>query len=253
MPRTIVAGNWKMHKTAAETRAFLDAFLAEAPSFPPSVTVVIAPPFTALAAAHDMLQKTDRVALGAQNVHWELQGAYTGDISVPMLLERGVTYVIVGHSERRAYFNELDRTVNLKVKTLLARGITPIVAVGETLEERDAGQTDARVVSQTREALDGLSDADVCRVVMAYEPIWAIGTGHNCDAAEADRVMGAIRACIPALRDVPILYGGSMKADNVAGYMQQPNINGGLVGGASLDPVTFATLVRNTNPSTSSG
>ena len=172
--------------------------------------------------------------------------AYTGDISVPMLLEHGVQYVIIGHSERRAYFNELDRTVNLKVKTALAHGMTPIVAVGETLEERDAGRTDERVISQTREALDAVSDADIERIVMAYEPIWAIGTGHNCDPAEANRVMAAIRHCIPALATVPILYGGSMKPENVASYMAQPNINGGLVGGASLDAAGFATLIRNT-------
>ena len=245
MPKTIVAGNWKMHKTAAETRAFLESFLPAAATFPKNVAVVIAPPFTALGAAHEMLASTG-IALGAQNVHWELQGAYTGDISVPMLLEHGVQYVIIGHSERRAYFNELDRTVNLKVKTALAHGMTPIVAVGETLEERDAGCTDERVISQTREALDAVSDADIERIVMAYEPIWAIGTGHNCDPSEANRVMAAIRHCVPALATVPILYGGSMKPENVASYMAQPNINGGLVGGASLDAAGFATLIRNT-------
>lgn len=245
MPRTIVAGNWKMHKTGAETRAFFDAFLPEVATCPSDVTVVVAPPFTALGAAHGILSGQSRVALGAQNVHWELQGAYTGDVSVPMLQEHGVAYVIVGHSERRAYFNEVDRTVNLKVKTLLAHGMTPIVAVGETLEERQEGRTDERVISQTREALDSLDDGDVARVVMAYEPIWAIGTGHNCDPAEANRVMAAIRHCVPALAGVPILYGGSMKPENVASYMAQPNINGGLVGGASLDAAGFATLIRN--------
>lgn len=245
MPRAIVAGNWKMHKTAAETRAFFDAFLPHVASLPDQVTIVVAPPFTALAAAHAALQGQPRVSLGAQNVHWELQGACTGDISVPMLAEHGVTYVIVGHSERRANANELDRTVNLKVKTLLAHGMTPIVAVGETLDEREAGRTDDRVISQTREALDGLSDGDVARVVMAYEPIWAIGTGRNCDPVEAARVMSAIRGCVPALADVPILYGGSMKPENVAQYMEHSTINGGLVGGASLDAGGFATLIRN--------
>lgn len=244
MPRTVIAGNWKMHKTAAEARAFFQAFLPQAATFPAEIDVVVAPPFTALAAAHHGLHDTP-VALGAQNVHWEPQGAYTGEISIPMLQEFGVAYVIVGHSERREYFSELDSTVNLKIKALLSNGMTPIVAVGETLQERQDGRTDERVISQTQIALEGLDDDDVHRIVMAYEPIWAIGTGHNCDPAEADRVMGHIRSCVPALRDVPILYGGSMKPENVASYMAQFNINGGLVGGASLDPNGFATLIRN--------
>jgi len=244
MPRTIVAGNWKMHKTAAQTRAFLEAFLPLAAQIPSRIDVVIAPPFTALPAAHEILRRHTRVALGAQNVHWELQGAFTGEISVPMLQEFGVRYVIVGHSERRTFFNELDRTVNLKVKTLLAHDMTPIVAVGETSQERQAGQTDRRVVSQTVAALDGLDASEVARVVMAYEPIWAIGTGANCDPVEANRLMGEIRASVQGLSDVPILYGGSMKPENVASYAEQPEINGGLVGGASLDPDGFATLIE---------
>ena len=245
MPRTIIAGNWKMHKTGADTRAFLDAFLPQTTSFPKNVEVVIAPPFTALAAAHEILAGRSDVSLGAQNVHWQPQGAFTGEISVPMLVEHGVTHVIVGHSERRAFFNELDRTVNLKVRALLEQGLTPIIAVGETLGEREDGMADKRVIAQTREALDDVSEADIKSVVIAYEPIWAIGTGQNCDWYEANRVMGVIRASVPALADVPILYGGSMNADNVAQYMVQPNINGGLVGGASLNPDAFATLIRN--------
>lgn len=245
MPRTIIAGNWKMHKTAAETRAFFDAFLPEPPGFAKTIDIVVAPPFTALAAAHEVLSTRSDVALGAQNVHWDDQGAFTGEISVPMLMEHGVSYVIVGHSERRAFFNELDRTVNLKVKAVLAHGLTPIIAVGEALGERESNMTDGRVIAQTRLALDGLSDTDVERVVMAYEPIWAIGTGENCDAAEANRVMSVIRASVSALETVPILYGGSMKAENVATYMRQPHINGGLVGGASLDPAGFTTLIHN--------
>ncbi len=245
MPRTVIAGNWKMHKTAAETRAFIEAFVPLVADVSPEIEIAIAPPFTALAAAREALAADTRVRLGAQNVHWEPQGAYTGEISISMLQEHGVSHVIVGHSERRAYCNELDSTVNLKVRALLAHGLTPIVAVGETLDERNAGETDARVTAQTRAALDGLDDAQIARLVLAYEPIWAIGTGHNCDPAEAGRVMEAIRGCSPALADVPLLYGGSMKAENVAAYMAHAHINGGLVGGASLDPAAFATLVRN--------
>ena len=247
MPRRLIAGNWKMHKTAAETLSFFDVFLPLVSSFPDDVDVVIAPPFTALAAAAERLRGQTRIALGAQTVHWELQGAFTGEVSVPMLVEHGVRYVIVGHSERRAYFAETDLTINLKVKVSLAHGITPIVAVGETLDERDAGITDERVVTQVRAALKGVSPVQLSRVVIAYEPIWAIGTGQNCDAAEANRVMGVIRGSIEGLESVPILYGGSMKADNVAVYAQQEHINGGLVGGASLDAASFATLIRNLN------
>lgn len=233
-----------MHKTGAETAAFLDVFLPLSASFPADVDVAIAPPFTALGAAAERLRGHNRVGLGAQNVHWELQGAYTGEISAPMLAEHGVTYVIVGHSERRAQCNEVDLTCNLKVKTLLAHGFTPILAVGETFEERNTGSTDARIASQMHSGLKGLSEADVARIVLAYEPVWAIGTGQNCDPVEADRVMGNMRACVEGLRNVPILYGGSMKPENVASYMAHANVNGGLVGGASLDPTAFAALVR---------
>jgi triosephosphate isomerase len=186
-----------------------------------------------------------RIALGAQTMHWEDQGAFTGEVSPPMLLEHGVSYVIIGHSERRAYCNEIDRTINLKVAAALRHGLTPIVAVGETLDEREAGEADQRVAGQTHAALEGLADDQIREVVIAYEPIWAIGTGKNCDPAEANRIMGRIRSHIPALHDAPILYGGSMKADNVAAYMAQEHINGGLIGGASLEPAAFATLIRN--------
>jgi triosephosphate isomerase len=244
MPRSIVAGNWKMHKTSRETGAFLDAFLPRVPSLPATVEIVIAPPFTALALASGRLSGS-RVALGAQTMHWELQGAYTGEVSAPMLLEFGVQYVILGHSERRAYCNETDRTVNLKVSTALAQGLTPIVAVGETEAERAAQRTDERVISQVRAALENVAPGTYDRIVLAYEPIWAIGTGKNCEPAEADRVMGVIRRCLPGLEETPILYGGSMKAENVATYMAQPNVNGGLVGGASLDAAGFAALIEN--------
>jgi triosephosphate isomerase len=174
-----------------------------------------------------------------------LQGAFTGEISAPMLREFGVAYVILGHSERRARCNETDRTVNLKVHTALEQSLVPIVAVGETLEERKAGKTDERVVAQTRAAFDGVSRSVLAGVVSAYEPIWAIGTGENCDPDEADRVMALIRSCVGGLDATPILYGGSMNAENVAAYVARPNVNGGLVGGASLDANGFAALIAS--------
>lgn len=240
--RRIAAGNWKMHKTAAETAAFFEVFLPKVASLPDSVEIVVAPPFTSIPEAAGLLRGT-RVRLGAQTMHWELAGAFTGEISAPMLLEFGVTHVILGHSERRAYFGETDRTVNRKVKTALELALTPIVAVGETLEERRAGMTDARVIAQTRAAFDGVARSELAKVVLAYEPIWAIGTGENCDASEADRVMAAIRASLDGLQGTPILYGGSVTPANVASYVALPNINGGLVGGASLEPDGFASLI----------
>ena len=246
--RTVVAGNWKMNETAGQASELVAAFaprvgevLAGANG---GIDVVVAPPFTALAAVAPALARTGRVALGAQNMHWDLSGAFTGEISAPMLLDLGVTYVILGHSERRQYFGETDEAVNRKVKTALAQGLHPIVAVGETLGEREDGRTRDRGVTQTRAALDGLNEDEIARLILAYEPIWAIGTGKNCDAAEADGVMAGIRACHGALRDVPILYGGSVKPDNFAAYLAQPNVDGGLIGGASLDANAFVELVR---------
>lgn len=242
--KTILAGNWKMHKTPSETAAFFATFLAQAPDVGANVEIVVAPPFTSLLVASDYLRNRS-VKLGAQTMHWELQGAFTGEISAPMLLACGVSYVILGHSERRAYCDETDRTVNLKVHTALAQGLTPIVAVGETQAQRESGETDTHVVMQIQAAFAGVAREDLAQVVIAYEPIWAIGTGKNCDPAEADRVMALIRGAISGLTDVPILYGGSMNASNVAAYMERPNVNGGLIGGASLDPNGFAQLIRN--------
>jgi triosephosphate isomerase len=242
--KTILAGNWKMHKTPPETAAFFATFLAQLPDAGADAEIVVAPPFTSLPIASEYLRDSS-VKLGAQTMHWELQGAFTGEISASMLLACGVSYVILGHSERRAYCDETDRTVNLKVQTALAQDITPIVAVGETAEQRHAGETDTRVVGQIQAAFAGVAHENLRRVVVAYEPIWAIGTGKNCDPAEADRVMALMRNAVEGLAGVPILYGGSMNASNVAAYMECPNINGGLIGGASLDPTGFAQLIKN--------
>jgi triosephosphate isomerase (TIM) len=242
--RVILTGNWKMHKTAPETAAFFEAFLPQLDGIPVDIEIVVAPPFTSLALAGDLLRGT-RVRLGAQTMHWELQGPFTGEVSAPMLRALGVTHAILGHSERRACCGETDHTVNLKVHTALSQGLTPIVAVGETLEERRAGATDERVAHQTRAAFKEVDPANLVRAAIAYEPIWAIGTGENCLAAEANRVMAVIRSSIGGLAKTPILYGGSMTAENVAAYLEQPHIDGGLVGGASLDPDGFATLIAN--------
>lgn len=235
-----------MHKTNAEAAAFVERFMQRASAIPENVEVVICPPFTALhtvAASLDAAQgKNGRVKLGAQNMHWQPSGAFTGEISAAMLLEIGVRYVIVGHSERRQYFGETDETVRLKTAAALENGLTPIVAVGESLEVRQAGKAREHVTAQTQAALQGLSDEQIAKVVLAYEPIWAIGTGHNCDPNDANEIMQAIRSCSGALQDVQILYGGSVKPENIASYTAQSEIDGGLVGGASLDPDSFASL-----------
>jgi triosephosphate isomerase (TIM) len=239
--RPLIAGNWKMHKTVAETRAFVADVRARRLPLD-EVDAVICPPFTALCAAHEALAGT-RIGLGAQNVGWAEQGAFTGEISPAMLVECGVGWVVIGHSERRALFGELDERVNEKARAALAHGITPVVAVGETAEERAAGRTRDKVLSQVRAAFDGVPTEEVRRAVVAYEPIWAIGTGNACSPEEADAVMGEIRTAVPGLEDCRLLYGGSMTPDNVASFLRRPNVDGGLVGGASLQPASFAALL----------
>ena len=237
-----------MFKTTAEASAYIERFVDLAASVPQNVDLVLCPPFTALGAVRDALRATQgndgRIKLGAQNMHWEAEGAFTGEISAPMLLDFGVRYVILGHSERRQYFGETDEYVRRKTVAALRAGLTPIVAVGESLELREAGKTQTHVVGQVTAALAGLSIEELSGVVIAYEPIWAIGTGKNCDPKDANAVMRAIRGCMPGLEDVPILYGGSVKPENIAQYTAQPDIDGGLVGGASLSPDGFATLAK---------
>ncbi len=249
MRRRLCAANWKMYKTNAEAAAFVERFIQRASAIPENVDLVLCPPFTALhtvAASVSAGQGPQgRVKLGAQNMHWEQQGAFTGEISAPMLLEIGVQYVILGHSERRQYFGETDEMVRLKTATALAAGFTPIVAVGESLQLRREGATQEHVLFQVRAALEGIPLEDLRKVVIAYEPIWAIGTGENCDAVDANTIMHAIRGCLSGLEEVPILYGGSVKPENIAAYTAQPDIDGGLVGGASLDPDAFAALAAS--------
>ncbi|MEO6913704.1 MAG: triose-phosphate isomerase [Candidatus Baltobacteraceae bacterium] len=243
--RSIIVGNWKMYKTTHAAASFVDEFLALLTDVPTEVEIVLCPPFTALATVDERIRGT-RVALGAQNMYWVDEGAFTGEISPPMLADLGVAFVILGHSERRQYFGETDQNVNLKVRAALTHGITPIIAVGESLAERNTGQTRACVETQTRGALSGLAADAVSRVVMAYEPVWAIGTGENCDPECANDVMAQIRACVTGLASVPILYGGSVKPENLQTYIAHSDCNGGLVGGASLDPISFARLAKET-------
>jgi triosephosphate isomerase len=247
--RRICAGNWKMHKTGAETAAFFEAFLPLARELPNQVEIVVCPPFTALASGTSVLRQAQddertRIKLGAQNVHWAASGAYTGEISAAMLLEFGVEYVIVGHSERRQYFGETDEQVRMRTAAALQAGITPIVAVGETLDIRQAGNAEPHVVAQIRAALTGLDVTALQNIAIAYEPVWAIGTGQNCDPSAADAIMGAIRSSMEGLEDTPILYGGSVKPENIAQYCRMPQIDGALVGGASLEPQSFAAIAK---------
>jgi triosephosphate isomerase len=229
-----------MHKTIAETRAFVADVRARA--LPPEVDAVICPPYTALCAAGEALAGST-LELGAQNVGWADAGAFTGEIAPAMLVECGVAWVVIGHSERRALFGELDERVNEKALAALAHGITPIVAVGETEAEHAAGRARDKVCEQVRAAFAGMPPAHVARCVVAYEPIWAIGTGHADTPDGANAIMGEIRTAVDGLADCRLLYGGSMKPENVTAFVQQPNIDGGLVGGASLDPASFAALL----------
>jgi triosephosphate isomerase len=241
--KNLVVGNWKMFKTPAEAVHFVAELQALAPE-PGDADAVICPPFVALPAAGAALEG-GAVGLGAQTMHWADTGPYTGEISPPMLVACGVKWVILGHSERRAYCAEIDTTINKKIPAALAHGITPIVAVGETDEEHQAGRARERVIAQIQAAFTGISEADVTRCVVAYEPIWAIGTGNVDSPENANAIMGAIRSAVPGLAKTRLLYGGSVKPDNIAALVGQENINGALVGGASLDPKSFAALLRN--------
>jgi triosephosphate isomerase len=237
--KIVIAGNWKMHKTQRESSEFLQGFMGELEQTPQEREVVLCAPFTALGVMSKSLHN-NRVQLGAQNIHWEDTGAYTGEISGPMLVEMGVRYVIVGHSERRQYFGETDETVNQRLLAAQRHGLTPILCVGETKEQRDAGAMETVITNQIAK---DLVEVNQQQLVIAYEPIWAIGTGETCEATEANRVIGLIRSQLKEA-DVPIQYGGSVKPNNIDEIMAQPEIDGALVGGASLKPDSFARLVN---------
>jgi triosephosphate isomerase (TIM) len=237
--KIVIAGNWKMFKTQADSQEFLKGFLPNLEETPQDREVVLCVPFTDLTALSQNLHGS-LVQLGAQNVHWEESGAYTGEISGPMLTEIGVRYVIVGHSERRQYFGETNQTVNLRLKAAQKYGLIPILCVGETKQQRDAKQTESLIIHQLKE---GLVDVNQDKLVIAYEPIWAIGTGDTCETKEANGVIGLIRSQLTN-PDVPIQYGGSVKPDNIDKIMAQPEIDGALVGGASLEAASFARIVN---------
>jgi triosephosphate isomerase (TIM) len=243
-----MAGNWKMYKTPAETTAFFEEFrplVAQSQH----CEIVICPPFTDLAAAVEGARGT-RIAVGAQNIGWTKEGAFTGEVSGPMIRAAGATHVIVGHSERRQYFGETDETVLMRTRAALQSGLTPIVCVGERLEEREAQCTDEVLTRQCQKGIAGLTPEQFARIVIAYEPVWAIGTGKTATpeiAADAHRTLrGQARARYgkEAGDAVRILYGGSVKPDNVRSLMAQPEIDGVLVGGASLNAVSFASIVN---------
>ncbi len=246
--RPLIAGNWKMHTTIEEGVALV-VRLRELLRGVEDVEVVVAPPFTSLYHLHFLLADSP-IGLAAQDVFWEDSGAYTGEVSARMLKDVGCSYVIVGHSERRRYFNEDDEAVNRKVVALLREGLKPIVCVGETLEEREADRTLDVVTSQVKGALAGIGPAGIKDVVVAYEPVWAIGTGKNATPEEAERVHNTIRELlcdqfgIEAVEPVRIIYGGSVKPSNIDSLMAQPNIDGALVGGASLKAEDFARIVK---------
>ncbi|MDM9381663.1 triose-phosphate isomerase [Chlorogloeopsis sp. ULAP01] len=239
MRKIVIAGNWKMFKTQAESQEFLTGFLPTLEETPQDREVVLCVPFTDLNVLSKSLHGS-RVQLGAQNVHWEDSGAYTGEISGLMLQEIGVRYVVVGHSERRQYFGETDQTVNWRLKAAQRNGLIPILCVGETKQQRDAGETEALITSQLEK---DLVDVDQSNLVIAYEPIWAIGTGDTCEVTEANRVIGLIRSQLKN-PTVTIQYGGSVKPNNIDEIMAQPEIDGVLVGGASLEPDSFARIVN---------
>jgi triosephosphate isomerase len=243
---SLIAGNWKMHKTTAETRVLIAALRA-AP-LPDGVEVVVCPPFTALAAAAEVLIGS-ALHLGAQDVFWETQGAFTGEISPLMLVDLGCRYVIVGHSERRQWFGDTDDTVSRKVHAAFAAGLIPITCVGERLEEREAEQTTQVVTRQITAAVAGLSADQLAAAVIAYEPVWAIGTGRSASGEDAARVIGLIRFLLAerhraAAGQTRILYGGSVTAENIGQFMRHADIDGALVGGASLDAAKFAGIIR---------
>ncbi len=252
MRRPIVAGNWKMNKTAREAVAFVEELRPLVEGECTACDVVLCPPLTSLGATHAALAGSP-IGVGAQNMHWEAEGAYTGDVSPAMILTSGCTYVILGHSERRQYAFETDEQVNRKLAAALATDLTPIVCVGESLAEREAERVEEVVIGQVRAGLEGVDTARAAEIVLAYEPVWAIGTGKTATAAQAEEVHALIRSFLlqrfgsEVAGQMRIQYGGSVKPDNAVELFSQKNIDGGLIGGAALQAESFAAIVKAAN------
>jgi triosephosphate isomerase len=249
MRRYLMAGNWKMHKTVAEAVELAIAIRAGLEARPPDLDVVVCPPFTALQAVGQVL-KGSRITLGAQNMHWEREGAFTGEISPVMLKDVGCSFVILGHSERRHIFGEADEGIGNKVRAAVAHGLTPLICVGETLSERESGRTLEVVERQVERALRHLGAAEAARIVISYEPVWAIGTGRAATPLQAQEVQSFIRKRVAISHgDGPaevlrVLYGGSVKPDNIGDLMAEGDIDGALVGGACLRADSFLGIIR---------
>ena len=247
MRTNLIVANWKMYKTPAQASDFVKAFLPLISNR--SDEIVICPPAISIPATVQAAQGSN-VSVGAQNLHWVKEGAYTGEISAPMILAAGCTHVIIGHSERRQYFGETDATVNRKLEAALEAGLIPVVCVGEVLEEREAGLTEEVLRRQCSVAFRGISGAKAAKLTIAYEPVWAIGTGKTATPKMAADAHAVIRAEVAKAlgndlsRKLRMLYGGSVKPENIATLMAEPEIEGALVGGASLDPVSFAAIVN---------
>ena len=256
--KPIIAGNWKMNLCQSEAKALFDGISSFVSNYKATQlpTVVIAPVFTSINQVHaipcDCGCEGYKLSVAGQNCHWESSGAYTGEISVEMLKDAGCEYVIIGHSERRQYFSETDEMINKKAKAILAGGLIPIICCGESLEQRESGITDSWIASQIRAALDGISSEDVAKSVIAYEPIWAIGTGKTCDSVEANRVIKMIRSVVAevagsqAADSIRILYGGSVKPSTIEEQMSKSDIDGALIGGASLKADSFNDIIAKT-------
>ena len=251
MRRTVIAGNWKMNMTPSETKKFITE-LAPMVAGLDKCDIVLCVPAIDIPAAVEAAAGTN-IKIGAENVHFKESGAYTGEISAKMLVEVGVEYVVIGHSERRQYFGETDKTVNLRTLAALAAGLKPIVCVGETLEEREAGYTETLLKYQTKMALTGVSAEQLKNVVIAYEPVWAIGTGVTATADQADEGNGFVRAAVAeaygndAAEGITVQYGGSMNDANAAELLAKVNVDGGLIGGASLKTDKFTAIVKAAN------
>jgi triosephosphate isomerase len=252
--RPVIAGNWKMNKLQAEAKDLVNDVMSGLKQYDKEKlpVVIVAPVFTSLYVANKALTDCGcgKVKLAAQNCYYENHGAFTGEASVEMLKDAGCEYIIIGHSERRGYFSETDEMVNKKAKAILAEGLIPIICCGESLEQREAGVTDSHIASQIKAALEGISSEDVAKSIIAYEPIWAIGTGKTCDSTEANRVIAMIRNTVKSVAgenaadSIRILYGGSVKPETIKEQMAQSDIDGALVGGASLKADSFVKIVE---------